>query len=34
VANLLDQDYRLNPLNLHLELPRERMFVARLKFNF
>ncbi|MBI2927128.1 MAG: FecR domain-containing protein [Verrucomicrobia bacterium] len=34
LLNLTDQDYRLNPLNLHLELPRERTLVARLKFNF
>jgi tetratricopeptide (TPR) repeat protein len=34
LLNLTDQDYRLNPLNLTAELPRERTFVARLKFNF
>lgn len=34
VLNLTDEDYRLNPLNLTAELPRERTFVARLKFNF
>ena len=34
VLNLADQDYRLNPLNLHAELPRHRMFVAGAKFNF
>ena len=34
VLNLADRDYRLNPLNLYTELPRERTFVARLKFNF
>ena len=34
ILNLTDQDYLLNPLNLHLELPRERTFVVRLKFNF
>ena len=33
VLNLNDTDYRLNPLNLYAELPRERIFVARLKFN-
>jgi len=34
VLNLTDEDYHLNPLNLYTELPRERAFVARLKFNF
>ena len=34
VLNLSDQDYRLNPLNLTSELPRERTFVANFKFNF
>ena len=34
VLNLTDQDYRLSPLNLHNELPRERTFMARLKFSF
>ncbi len=34
VLNITDEDYRLNPLNLTAELPRERTFVARLKFNF
>ncbi|MDW8310400.1 MAG: hypothetical protein RMK20_13580, partial [Verrucomicrobiales bacterium] len=34
LLNLADQDYRLNPLNLHLELPRQRTLAARLKFNF
>lgn len=34
ILNLADTDYRLNPLNLYAELPRERVFVARLKFNF
>ncbi len=33
VLNLNDQDYRLNPLNLHRELPRERTFFASLQFN-
>ncbi len=32
--NLTDRDYRLNPLNLYNELPRERTFVARLRVNF
>jgi hypothetical protein len=31
--NLGDTDYRLNPLNPYTELPRKRVFVARLKFN-
>ena len=34
VLNLTDRDYRLDPLNLYSELPRERTFVARLQFNF
>ena len=34
VLNLLDQDYRLNPLNLHAELPRARTFVTSLRLNF
>jgi Tfp pilus assembly protein PilF len=34
LLNIADQDYRLNPLNLHLELPRQRTLVARVKFNF
>lgn len=34
VLNLGGNDYRLNPLNLHHELPRERTFVARLQFSF
>jgi outer membrane receptor protein involved in Fe transport len=34
VLNLTDTDYRLNPLNPYSELPRERVFFARLKFNF
>jgi outer membrane receptor protein involved in Fe transport len=34
VVNLSDEDYRLNPLNLYTELPRERTFVARLSFKF
>jgi Tfp pilus assembly protein PilF len=34
VLNLTDQDYRLNPLNLYYEAPRERTFAARLQFNF
>ena len=34
LLNLTDQDYRLNPLNLTPELPRERTFVASLRFSF
>jgi tetratricopeptide (TPR) repeat protein len=34
VLNLTDRDYRLNPLTLYNELPRERTFVASLKLNF
>ena len=34
LLNLTDRDYRLSPLNLYNELPRERTFMARLQFNF
>lgn len=34
VLNLTDTDYRLNPLNRHLEFQRERTIYTRLKFNF
>jgi outer membrane receptor for monomeric catechols len=34
VLNLFDTDYRLNPLNLHAELPRGRTFIASLRLNF
>jgi tetratricopeptide (TPR) repeat protein len=34
LLNLTDQDYKLNPLNLHTELAHERTFTARLRFNF
>jgi outer membrane receptor protein involved in Fe transport len=34
MLNLTDQDYRLNPLTLYNELPRDRTFAARLKFTF
>ena len=34
VLNLTGQDYRLNPLNLYPDLPRQRTFVASLLFNF
>ena len=34
ILNLGDQDYRLNPLNLHTEYPRERTFFASARFFF
>jgi len=34
VLNLTDQNYKLNPLNLHSDLPRDRTFLASLKFSF
>ncbi|MCI0747684.1 MAG: TonB-dependent receptor [Verrucomicrobia subdivision 3 bacterium] len=34
VLNLTDQDYRLNPLNLTPELPRERTLALRVRFAF
>ena len=34
VLNLFDQDYHLNPLTLYSELPRERVFSARLRLVF
>jgi hypothetical protein len=34
VLNLTDEDYRLNPLNLTSELPRERTFAASLRLAF
>ncbi|MEO5803944.1 MAG: TonB-dependent receptor [Verrucomicrobiota bacterium] len=34
LLNLTDQDYNLNPLNLHAELPRSRTLAASLQFNF
>jgi hypothetical protein len=34
LLNLADQDYKLNPITLYQELPRERTFVARLRLNF
>jgi len=34
LLNLSDQDYRLNPLTLYNELPRERTFTASLKLYF
>jgi outer membrane receptor protein involved in Fe transport len=33
LLNLTDRDYRLNPLNSVIELPRGRTFVLSLKFN-
>ena len=34
VLNLTDENYRLNPINLYAELPRERTFTVSAKFNF
>ena len=34
VLNITDQDYKLNPLTLYNELPRERTFYASFKFYF
>jgi Tfp pilus assembly protein PilF len=34
ILNLFDQDYRLNPLNLAPELPRERTWFVSLRLNF
>jgi Flp pilus assembly protein TadD len=34
VLNLTDRDYKLNPLTLYNELPRERTFTVSLKLNF
>lgn len=34
LLNLTDQDYRLNPLNLHADLPRSRTVSVSLKLNF
>lgn len=34
VLNFTDQDYRLSPLNLHLESPQSATFVARFQFHF
>ncbi|MBM3834896.1 MAG: tetratricopeptide repeat protein [Verrucomicrobia bacterium] len=34
LLNVADQDYRLNPLNLYRELPRERTFTASLRLSF
>ncbi len=32
ILNLTDQDYRLNPLTLYQDRPRERTFMVRLRF--
>ena len=34
LLNIGDQDYRLNPLNLYNELPRERTLTVSFKFYF
>ena len=34
VLNITDRDYRLNPLTLYAELPRERTAVVSVKINF
>ena len=34
VLNLADHGYHLNPLSLHGELPRERTFIASVRFTF
>ncbi len=34
LLNLTDQNYRLNPLNIYNELPRERTLLARFQINF
>ncbi|MBI4664647.1 MAG: hypothetical protein HY735_38145 [Verrucomicrobia bacterium] len=34
LLNLLDEDYRLNPLNPYTQLPRERVFMTRLRLSF
>ena len=34
LLNVFDQNYRLNPLNLHAEWPRGRTFVTSLQLNF
>jgi hypothetical protein len=34
LLNISNRDYRLNPLTLYNELPRERTLVATLKLNF
>jgi outer membrane receptor protein involved in Fe transport len=34
LLNITDEDYRLNPLTIHSELPRERLLALSFKFNF
>jgi outer membrane receptor for monomeric catechols len=34
LLNITDTNYRLSPLNLYDELPRERTFLLRLRLNF
>jgi hypothetical protein len=34
LLNVFDQDYRLNPLNLHASLPRSRTLSMSLRVNF
>ena len=34
LLNLTDQDYRLNPVNAFVEVPRDRTFVASVRLNF
>lgn len=34
LLNITDRDYKLNPLNLYSELPRERTLMASLRLNF
>jgi hypothetical protein len=34
VLNVAGADYRLSPLNLYAELPRDRVFFTQLKFQF
>lgn len=34
ILNIGDKDYRLNPLNLHAELPRNRTLLASLRLSF
>jgi Tfp pilus assembly protein PilF len=34
ILNVFDRDYRLNPLNVHAELPRGRTVTASLRINF
>ena len=34
ILNITDQDYRLNPLNIYNELPRERTLAFRFRLNF